>query len=254
MKTFFFVFKTFFVSILSHHLNHAFNLILVFGCMASPIHVEEFPRERLLRHGPQVLTDYELLAIILNTGTKSENVLELSKRITAKFPLKKLCVQNVRGLTNELGIGEAKACKILSIAELGRRLNLPEEKTLIVRVAKDVADMFVPKISHLQEEHLIAVYLNSRKRVLRHKTLFVGSLNESLINSREIFKIALEEGASAIILVHNHPSGDFTPSEADLKSTQDIFKAGEIMGIPLLDHIIIANNGFWSLKENGILP
>ena len=222
--------------------------------MSSPIHNEEFPREKLVRHGPQVLTDYELLAIILNTGTRAENVLELSKRITTKFPLKKLCCQNIKYLTNELGIGEAKACKILSIAELGRRLNLPEEKGLIVRSANDVADMFIPKISHLQEEHLIAIYLNSRKRVVKYKTLFVGSLNESLINSREIFKVALEEGASAIILVHNHPSGDFTPSEADLKSTKDVYGAGEIMGIPLIDHIIIANNGFWSLKENGILP
>jgi len=222
--------------------------------MSNPIHNEEFPREKLVRHGPQVLADYELLAIILNTGTKTENVLELSKRITTKFPLKRLCVQNIRCLTNELGIGEAKACKILSIAELSRRLNLVDEKGLIVRSAKDVADMFISKISHLQEEHLIAVYLNSRKRILRYRTLFVGSLNESLISSREIFKVALEEGASAIILVHNHPSGDFTPSEADLKSTQEIYKSGEVMGIPLLDHIIIANNGFWSLKENGIIP
>ena len=221
--------------------------------MPNPIHQEEYPREKLIQHGPQVLTNYELLALILNTGTKEENVLELSKRITSKYPLKKLCSQNISSLTRELGIGQAKACKILAISELSRRLTLPVQKAKYIRSAKDIAEMLIPKISHLEIEHLIGIYLNSRKRIITEKTLFIGSLNESIINSREIFKIALEEGASAVILAHNHPSGDPTPSVADITSTKDIFRAGEIMGIDLLDHIIIGDNKYWSLKENGII-
>lgn len=222
--------------------------------MSTPIHPEEYPREKLLKHGPQTLTDYELIAIILNTGTKTENVLELSKRITSKYPLKRLMNQNITNLTNELGIGQAKACKIISVAELGRRLSIPEKQNPQINSAKDIADILIPKMSHFEEEHLVAIYLNTRRRIIKSKTLFIGSLNESIINSREIFKIALEEGASGIILAHNHPSGDPIPSEADIESTKDIHQAGTIMGIPLLDHIIIGDKTYWSLKENGIIP
>lgn len=222
--------------------------------MRTPIHPEEYPREKLINHGPQTLTNYELIAIILNTGTKTENVLELSKRITAKYSLKKLMNQNITNLTKELGIGEAKACKIMSVAELGRRLNIPEEKNPRINSAKDIANILIPKMAHLEEEHLVAIYLNSRRRILKTKTLFIGSLNESIIHSREIFKIALEEGASGIILVHNHPSGEPIPSDADIESTKDIHKAGMLMDIPLLDHIIIGDNSHWSLKENGLIP
>lgn len=221
--------------------------------MPNPIHEEEYPREKLIQHGPHILASYELLAIILNTGTKTENVLELSKRITSKYPLKKLCSQSISSLTRELGIGEAKACKILAISELSRRLVLPIQKSPRINSAKDIFEILAPKISHLEKEHLIGIYLNSRKRILAQKTLFIGSLTESIINSREIFKIALEENASAIILAHNHPSGDPTPSEADIVATKEIFQAGEIMGIPLLDHIIIGDNNYWSLKENGLI-
>lgn len=220
--------------------------------MTNPIHKDEFPREKLINlGGPYNLANYELLAIILNTGTKKENVLELSKRITSKYSLKILCSLSVSQLTKELGIGQAKACKILAISELARRLNAPEEKNQIIKSARDVSDILIPKISHLHSEHLIAVYLNSRKKIISIKTIFVGSLNESLINPREIFKFAIEENASAIILAHNHPSGDPSPSESDLKSTSEIQKAGEVMGIEVLDHIIIGGNNYWSLRESG---
>ncbi len=222
--------------------------------MSTPIHPEEYPREKLFNHGPQILSNYELIAIILNTGTKKENVLELSKRITSKYSLKKLMNQNMTKLTNELGIGKAKACKIIAIAELGRRLNIPEKYNPIITSAKEVANILIPKISHLEEEHLIAIYLNTRRRIIRIKTLFIGSLNESIINSREIFKIALEEGATGIILAHNHPSGEPIPSDADIESTKEIYEAGIIMNIPLIDHIIIGDKNYWSLKENGLIP
>lgn len=219
--------------------------------MSSPMHKEEFPREKLIKYGASTLANYELLAIILNTGTKKENVLELSKRITSKYPLRVLCSSNFASLIRELGVGEAKACKILAISELARRLNAPEEEALFVKSAKDVSDILIPRISHLQAENLLAVYLNSRKKVISIKTIFVGSLNESLINAREIFKNAIEENASAIILAHNHPSGDPTPSDSDLSSTEEIKKAGDIMGIEVLDHVIIGGNNYWSLRESG---
>jgi DNA repair protein RadC len=221
--------------------------------MSSAIHKDEFPREKLINYGADKLSNYELLAIVLNTGTKKENVLELAKRILSKYDnqIKSLCCQSFSSLNRELGIGEAKACKILAISELSRRLNLPCGESPVIKSAKDLADILIPKISHLKAEHLIAVYLNSRKRVLRMNTLFIGSLDQSIICSREIFKVAIEENASAVILAHNHPSGDPTPSESDLSSTKEIQKAGEIMGIEVLDHIIIGDNRYWSLRESG---
>jgi len=219
--------------------------------MSDFIHKDEYPRERLIKHGADVLANYELLAIILNTGTKEENVLELSKRIDNKYSLKNLCSQSVSSLTKELGIGNAKACKILAISELSRRLNLPSNESTFIKSAKDVFELLSPKISHLKKENLLAIYLSSRRKVIKISTIFVGSLNESLIHPREIFKIALEENASAIILAHNHPSGDPTPSESDLKSTKELRLAGEVMGIEVLDHIIIGEGNYWSLRESG---
>lgn len=221
--------------------------------MNPKIHKDELPREKLIKHGPEYLADYELLAILLNTGTKKENVLELAKRITKENSLQKITQKSVTELTKELGIGNAKACKVLATAELARRIEAPEKENIIIHEASDIVKLIRPKIAHKTVEHLVAIYLNTRRKVLTIKTLFTGSLSESLINPREIFKIALEENAAAVILAHNHPSNNPDPSTADIQATKTIAKAGNIMGIELLDHIIITQHAYTSLREQGFL-
>lgn len=218
------------------------------------IHPEEFPREKLIKYGVENLTNYELLAILLNTGTKNENVIELSKRITKKYELNYLSSISISQITKELGIGIAKACKILACFELGKRsFNKINENKLKINCPESLASLYFPKTSNLNQENLFAVYLNTRKKIISEKRLFVGSLNESIINPREIFKNAFEEGASGIILIHNHPSGESSPSQSDIDVTRELIKISEIMQIPILDHIIIGKNNYTSLKEEGII-
>lgn len=218
------------------------------------IHPEEFPREKLIKYGVENLTNYELLAILLNTGTKNENVIELSKRITKKYELNYLSSISISQITKELGIGIAKACKILACFELGKRsFNKINENKLKINCPESLANLYFPKTSNLNQENLFAVYLNTRKKIISEKRLFVGSLNESIINPREIFKNAFEEGASGIILIHNHPSGESSPSQSDIDVTRELIKISEIMQIPILDHIIIGKNNYTSLKEEGII-
>jgi len=212
------------------------------------------PREKLIKHGPTSLSDSELLAIILRTGNKKENVLSLSNKLFSKFDIKKLSRARISNLKKSLGIGDAKACQILACFELGRRLaKFKEYKNAIVREAKDAAKIFIPEMSSLKQEHFKGIYLDSKRRIIRTETLFIGSLNESVVHPREVFQIALEENAAALILVHNHPSGDPTPSSFDIEMTKGLVKAGEILGINVLDHIIIGAGKYFSLREKGLI-
>jgi len=212
------------------------------------------PREKLIKHGPTSLSDAELLAIILRTGNKKENVLSLSNKLFSKFDIKRLSRARISNLKKSLGVGDAKACQILACFELGRRLaKFKEDKNIIIREAKDIAKLFIPEMSSLKQEHFKGIYLNSRKRIIRTETLFVGSLNESVVHPREVFQIALEENAAALILVHNHPSGDPTPSSFDIEMTKELVKAGEILGISVLDHVVIGDKKYFSLREKGLI-
>lgn len=215
---------------------------------------EDKPREKLIKNGPKNLTNSELLAIILRTGSKKEDVLKLSNNIFKKYDLKSLSRKKTSTLQKELGIGEAKACQIIASFELGRRLSaFKKEDKVKINTAKDIAKIFVPEMGSLKKEHLKGIYLDARRNIIKEETIFVGTLNESLIHPREIFQIALEENSAAIILLHNHPSGNPTPSSFDIEITKEITQVGEIMGIPLLDHIIIGDNKYFSLKEKSLL-
>lgn len=216
--------------------------------------LEERPREKLIKHGPKFLTNSELLAIILGIGNKKENVLSLSSKILNSYNLKLLSKANVSKLAKEYGIGEAKACQIIACFELGRRLSsFREEKKTAIKNAKDIVKIFSFEMNSLKQENLKAIYLDSRNRIIKEKTIFVGSFNESVINQREIFRIAMEENAAAVILIHNHPSGDSNPSMADIEATQEIIKAGEILKIPLIDNIILGDRKYFSFKEKGLI-
>jgi len=215
---------------------------------------EERPREKLIKHGPKILTDSELLAIILRTGNKKESVLGLSNKLFNKYNLKSLSRIKISSLKKQLGIGDAKACQIIACFELGKRLaSFKEDKRPIIKNVKDIAKLFVPEMGSLEKEHFKGVYLDSRKRIIKQENIFIGSLNESIVHPREIFKIALDENAAAIIILHNHPSGDPTPSSYDIEMTKELVKAGELLGIPILDHVIIAGKKYVSLKEKGLI-
>lgn len=215
---------------------------------------EDLPREKLIKNTSKNLTNSELLAIILGTGNKKENVIELSNKFFQKYNLKKLSKLSPSKLKKELGIGDAKACKIIACFELGKRLSsFKEDKKFQIKKAKDIAKLFLQEMSSLEKEHLKGIYLDSKQRIIKQETIFIGTLNESVIHPREIFRIALDENAAAVILVHNHPSGDPTPSSFDLKATNQIINAGKLLNIPVLDYIIIGGNKYNSLRDKNLL-
>lgn len=211
----------------------------------------ERPRERLQSYGVQALSNSELLSIILGQGSKKENVIELSNRLLKENNLDSLSVLNISELKKVFGIGEAKACQIVSCFELGRRTaSFNPEKKVSINSANDVVELFSPKLNFLKKEHFICIYLNSRKKVIKKETIFIGTLDASLVHPREIFEIAIKEGASGIILLHNHPSGDSNPSREDLEVTEQLISSGEILGISVIDHVIIGNKNYHSFRES----
>lgn len=216
--------------------------------------LDERPREKLIKHGPKTLSDSELLAIILRIGNKKESVVSLSNKLLKKYTIKSLSRLRISSLKKEFGIGDAKACQIIACFELGRRLaGFKKNKTIVIRSAKDLAHLLIPEMGSLKKEHLKGFFLDARNKIIKEETIFIGSLNESVVHPREIFQIALDENAASLILVHNHPSGDPSPSKEDIEITKQIMEGGKILGIPVLDHIIIAGHKYVSLKEKGLI-
>ena len=212
----------------------------------------ERPRERLIKSGPKALSDSELLAIILRTGTNGQNAVDLSKELFNVYDIKSLARIRVNRLKQTFGIGQAKACQIIAAFELGKRLSsFSDGRKLKIQTAKDVAKLIMPEMAHLKKEQLRGVYIDSRNKIIKQETIFTGSLNASIIHPREIFAIALAESAAGLILAHNHPSGDPMPSDEDIEATKQIIEAGKILGIEVLDHIIIGNKRYVSLREKG---
>lgn len=205
--------------------------------------------------GPEALSAAELLAILLGTGSAEESALELANRILsgprglrylAEAPLEELC--GIRG------VGLAKAAQIKAAVELGRRLAcLGPGFSPVVRSPQQVSTLVMEEMCYLDREHFRVVLLNTKNRVLAVETVSVGSLNSSLVHPREVFKKAVQRSAAAVILVHNHPSGDPSPSSEDVEITRRLCEAGKIIGIEVLDHIIIGDHVFVSLKEKGYI-
>jgi DNA repair protein RadC len=210
---------------------------------------QDMPRERMEKYGAGVLSNSDLIAILLGCGSKKENVMMLASKILKHHNINALSQLSVPELTSILGIGEAKACKIVACFELGRRLAsfTPQEK-IKINSSKDIEKIFLPKMSHLKKEHFKVIHLNTRKQIIKEKTIFIGCLDSSIVHPREIFKSAINQGAAAIIIMHNHPSGDPTPSTQDLEITSQIINSGKIIGIEVLDHIIIGKK-IHSIRE-----
>jgi len=214
----------------------------------------ERPREKLISRGAQNLKDEELLAILLGTGVEGKNVVEVARQILRKYSKKKLLKLTYNDLSKIKGIGPAKACTILAATELVKRaLKIQDETLPIIRSAKDVVAQAV-YLRDRTREHLMTIYLNARNEMIwKKQSTFIGTLNANLVHPREIFKEALEHNAASVILVHNHPSGDPTPSEDDLEMTKRLVEAGKILGIDILDHVVITRNKIFSFKEKGLI-
>lgn len=209
------------------------------------------PREKLEKYGPEKLSNSELLAILLRIGSKGINVVELSNKILKKFSGDGLSKANVKELKNTFGLGSAKACEIAACFELGRRL-LRNKKSVLIFEPKDVWDQ-LKDIRDNKKEHFVIFFLDSRNQEIKREIISVGSLNANLAHPREVFEPAVRYLAAQVIVAHNHPSGDFEPSEDDLTITKRLVEAGKIMGIEVVDHIIVTGKNFLSFKEKGLI-
>ncbi|MCI2774583.1 RadC family protein [Staphylococcus petrasii] len=213
----------------------------------------ELPRERLIQQGAKSLSNSELLAILINTGRQGYSSIDIANDIMNKYPnLKELKQLSIDDLVKIKGIGTYKATTLKAAFELGERMNTRSTHEKVkIKSPKDVADMMMAKMKDLTQEHFIALFLNSKNVVMKEEVIYKGTLNSSVIHPREVFNAAIRASSNAIIVVHNHPSGDVTPSKEDIATTIRLKECGHFLGIDLLDHIIIGDQKFTSLVEEG---
>ena len=217
---------------------------------------EDRPREKLLDKGRHVLTEAELIAILIGSGSKDETAVELSKRILSSVgnnlnELGKLTVQELKMFK---GIGDAKAISIIAALELGRRRKETETvKREKIVTSKDVFEFMKPSMMDLPHEEFWLLLLNRANSIIKKELISRGGISGTVVDTKIIFKTAVVNYASSIIICHNHPSGNLKPSDADLKITKNIKEAGRIMEIPLLDHLIISENSFYSFADEGVI-
>ncbi|MBE0465934.1 MAG: DNA repair protein RadC [Candidatus Desulforudis sp.] len=213
------------------------------------------PRERLSAHGAQSLSDAELLAIMLRSGTAAATAIDLANQLLTGFGgLRGLMDVGIDELQGVRGVGLAKAAQVKAAVELGRRAACrPGASRPVVRTPEEAAGLVMEEMRYLDREHFRALVLNTKNHVLAVDKISVGTLNSSAVHPRELFKNAIRRSAAAVVLLHNHPSGDPTPSPQDVDLTKRLVEAGEIIGIPVLDHIIIGDNRFTSFKAEGLL-
>lgn len=215
----------------------------------------ERPMEKLLRYGSDDLSNAELLAVLLRSGTRGENIISISTRLLSDVGgLDGLLHINLEDVKKIKGIKDVKACQIMAMMELFKRFRtLKSVNEFKVSSPKDISELLINEMNNLNQEVLKLILLNTKNTVIGVKDVFKGSLNSSIVHPREIFREAVQRGSANIIICHNHPSGDPTPSKEDINITLRIKQCGDLMGIVLLDHIIIGNNNYISLKEKGII-
>lgn len=211
------------------------------------------PREKMIQTGARSLSHVELLAVILGTGTRKENVLKIAERLVRRYGVSALPGLTLREWTGNPGVGEARACRLAALFELARRVEKAASKEAPrISGPKEVFAQ-VKDLCGAKKEHLVGLYLDSQNHLLARETISIGSLNTTRTHPREILHPAVTHLALGFILVHNHPSGTLVPSSDDVEFTRAIGRAGEMMGIPLYDHVIVSRAGFVSLKEKGLL-
>lgn len=208
------------------------------------------PQEKLIKYGTEKLTDAELLSVILRTGTKGTNALELSQKVLCKYKNRKQPLE-IEKLQEIHGLGKIKACQIIALLELSKRLTSKAVK--LDHISPKTVFESVVEIRNSKKEHLVAVYLDTQNQEIGREIISIGTLNANLIHPREIFEPALQKLATGIIIIHNHPSGLIDPSKEDIEITKQLLQAGEIMGINVLDHIIVTTDKYFSFNDNNAL-
>lgn len=223
------------------------NYVLKIG----DIPLEEKPREKLLKFGATALSAQELLAVMLNVGTKKEDVMSMAGRILKEYGEKSAMKQQDPAImARDLNIPLIKAVQIVACAELGRRFfDKKDNRLAIIRTPQDVFN-YVGDMKYLTKEHLRGIYLNSHHMVIHDEVISIGTVDSNIVHPREVFKPAVEYSAAGIILAHNHPSGVIEPSKIDIEITEQLIKAGSLLGINLLDHIVVTKNEFASVPAD----
>ena len=217
---------------------------------------DERPLERLYKYGPHVLKTSELIAIIIRTGTADATAVQVGEKLLQKYEgnLKRLASDNEIQIAEGIkGLGKVKASQIIAAFELGRRMAAFFEEKPQINSPADVARIMMSSVRDVKKEMLYVFCLDTKNNVTKQRRIFEGSLNASIIHPREVFRFAIEEAAASIILVHNHPSGDPSPSKEDIRATKQLIEAGNYVQIPVLDHVIIGDGCYISLKEEGLI-
>ncbi|MHC1738168.1 MAG: DNA repair protein RadC [Ignavibacteriaceae bacterium] len=207
--------------------------------------MDDRPREKLAAKGPESLSDAELLAILLRTGKKGRNVIEVARDLLEEHGnLALLAGKSLSAITKVNGIGKDKGATLLAAFEISRRIALRAKNFSEYQISapSEIGEIFVPILRDEEKEKFIVVCLNTANKIIRYSVVSVGNLDTSVVHPREVFKIAIENNAKSIILVHNHPSGSIEPSSADISITQKLVEVGKVMQIPVLDHIIVGGN------------
>lgn len=216
---------------------------------------DEKPRERLISNGASTLSNAEIIAILLRSGTRSISAVDLARKVVElREDLSELAACDYAEFKQVKGIGDAKAVTLAAAFELAKRVEIrPFERLAAIKSSKDVADFLAPKMAFLKKEIFVALLLNSSNRIIREAKISEGSLNSSIVHPREAFRPAIVESAAAVIFAHNHPSGNPEPSEQDKRLTRQLAEAGKILGIKVLDHIIIAGKKHTALADFGLV-
>lgn len=214
----------------------------------------ERPREKLTKYGPEVLSNAELLAILIRTGTKNESAIDIAyKLLKNEDGIGFLLDSKTEELSGIHGIGPAKAAQLKAAVELGRRLaSQTYKKEIYIRCSKDASNLMMEDMRYLKKEYMKAILLNIKCGLIGIEEISVGSINSSIVHPREVFAPAIKKSCASILLVHNHPSGDPAPSQEDLNITRRLAEAGKILGIEVVDHIIIGDGTYVSLKDKGL--
>ncbi len=214
----------------------------------------ERPREKLLSKGPGALSAAELLAIIIRTGSKNESALSLANSLLSKTMrgIEDIAEMSAEEIKEVKGLGDAKAAQIIAALELGRRAGSAKFKKFKIKSPSDISDYFINEMAHLKREHFNIVMLDNKNYIIEVYNVSIGSLNSAIVHPREVYRNAIKRSSASIILVHNHPSGDITPSSEDIAITKRLDECGKIVGIKVLDHIIVGENGYFSFKEENL--
>lgn len=216
----------------------------------------ERPREKLLKEGKEKLSNTEILSILVGSGTKERSAMEVASEIISldRTGIKFLSDCRPEELSKVKGIGKARACEILAAVELGKRIaSIPAEEKDVIKSSSNIADIFMERMRYYKKEHFLSIMINAKGQIIEETEVSIGDLCSSTTHPREVFVDAVRRSAGSVIFVHNHPSGDPTPSEMDIATNRRLMEAGEILGIPVLDHIIIGDGKYVSMRAAGMM-